>query len=109
MNLSDAEAFLRRHTTASVLAGFLLVFAGVDLLLNPTHLQNSEVLGIPFLVAGLALFALLFRRTPGAPAHQERRTPASRFLDIATIHGNLIRRFPAFATLLIPCDLASTR
>ena len=56
MNLSDVEAFLRRHRTASILAGFLLVFAGVDLLLNPTHLQNSEVLGIPFFAAGLSLF-----------------------------------------------------
>src|SRR2546425_11930152 len=105
MNLSDAEAFLRRHTTASVLAGFLLVFAGVDLLLNPPHLANSEVLGIPFLVAGLALFALLFRRMPGAPAHQERRTLASRFLDIATLHGKLLRWFPAFAIVLIALDL----
>src|SRR3989475_8512845 len=106
MNLSDAEAFLRRHTTASVLAGFLLVFAGVDLLLNPTHLQNSEVLGIPFLVSGLALFALLFRRMPGAPAHLERRTLASRFLEIATLHGKLLRWFPAFAIVLIALDLA---
>src|SRR3989475_7160048 len=106
MNLSDAEAFLRRHTTASVLAGFLLVFAGVDLLLNPTHLQNSDVLGIPFLVSGLALFALLFRRMPGAPAHLERRTLASRFLEIATLHGKLMRWFPAFAILLIGLDLA---
>src|SRR6267143_1698145 len=106
MNLSDVEAFLRRHRTASILAGFLLVFAGVDLLLNPNHLEYSEVLGIPFFAAGLALFALLFRRVPGAPAPHERRTLASRFLDIVTLHGRLLRWFPAFAIVLIALDLA---
>src|SRR3989449_11497461 len=105
MNLSDVEAFLRRHMAASVLAVFLLIFAGVDLLLNPTHLPYSEVLGIPFFVAGLALSALLFRRRPGAPAPQERRTLASMFLDIATLHGKLLRWFPAFAIVLIALDL----
>src|SRR5438445_12985868 len=97
MNLSDVEAFLRRHRTASILAGFLLVFAGVDLLLNPTHLQNSEVLGIPFFAAGLSLFALLFRRMPGAPASQERRTLTSRFLDLATIRTWHLRGVPALS------------
>src|SRR2546427_8737938 len=106
MNLSDAEAFLRRHTTASVLAVFLLIFAGVDLLLNPTHLPYSEVLGIPFFVAGLALSALLFRRGPGAPAPEARGTLASRFLHFITLHGRLVRWFPAFAILLIGLDLA---
>src|SRR3989449_3364611 len=105
MNLSDVEAFLRRHMAASVLAVFLLIFAGVALLLNPTHLPYSEVLGIPFFVAGLALFALLFRRMPGAPAPQERRTLASMFLDSATPHGKLLRWFPAFAIVLIALDL----
>src|SRR2546422_5606157 len=105
MNLSDVEAFLRRHMAASVLAVFLLIFAGVALLLNPTHLPYSEVLGIPFFVAGLALSALLFRRRPGAPAHQDRRSLASMFLDIATLHGKLLRWFPAFAIVLIALDL----
>lgn len=106
MNLSDVEDFLRRHRTASVLAGFLLVFAGVDLLLNPNHLEYSEVLGIPFFTAGLALFALLFRRMPMAGVPHERRTLASRFLDLFTLHRRLLRWFPAFAIALIALDLA---
>src|SRR3989454_5945582 len=106
MKLSDVEALLRRHQRVSFLAGLLLVFAGVDLVLSPSHLQGSEFLGIPFLIVGLVLFALLFRRVPGAPAAEARGTLASRFLHFITLDGRLVRWFPAFAILLIGLDLA---
>src|SRR5437879_13735215 len=113
MNLSDVEDFLRRHRTASVLAGFLLVFAGVDLLLNPNHLEYSEVLGIPFFTAGLALFALLFRRMPRAGVPHARRTLAPRFLDPFTLHRRLLRWFPpvpiALTALALPHNPAVSR
>ncbi len=104
--LADVEALLRRHRTASVLAAFILLLAGIDLILNPTHLPNNEFVGIPFLVAGLAIFALVFRRAPGAPAPEDRTTLASRFLYRVTLRGRLVRWFPAVAIVLIGLDLA---
>src|SRR5438445_191117 len=106
MKLSDVETLLRRHQRVSFLAALLLVFAGVDLVLSPSHLAGSEFLGIPFLIAGLVLFALLFRRVPGAPAAEARGTLASRFLHFITFRGRLVRWFPAFAIVLIGLDLA---
>ena len=67
MKLSDVEALLRRHQRVSFLAGLLLVFAGVDLVLSPSHLQGSEFLGIPFLmllVIGCSLVFLAFTSLP---------------------------------------------
>ena len=103
--LADVEALLRRHRTASVLGAFILLLAGVDLILNPTHLPNNEFVGIPFLVAGLAIFALVFRKAPGAPAKEDRTTLASRFLHVVTFEGRLVRWFPAIAIVLIGLDL----
>ena len=106
MNLSDLESLLRRHRTVSVLTGLLLVFTGVDLLLNPPKGQNVELLGIPFFAGGLALLALLFRRVAGAAPPEVRRTLASRFLDWATLRGRLVPWFPAFAIGVLALDLA---
>src|SRR2546428_5377142 len=106
MKLSDVEALLRRHQRVSFLAALLLVFAGVDLVLSPSHLQGSEFLGIPFLIVGLVLFALLFRRVPGAPAAEARGTLASRFLHFITLDGRLVRWLSAFPILLSGLDLA---
>src|SRR2546422_4574611 len=100
MQLSTLEAFLRRHQRVSILAGLLLVFAGVDLLLNPPKGRNIELFGVPFLVTGLVLFAFLFRRIPGAPVPEARGTLASRFLHLVTLRGNLVRWFPAVAIVL---------
>jgi exosortase/archaeosortase family protein len=106
IDLARVEALLRRHATVSVLAGLLLVFAGVDLLLNPPKGQNIEFLGVPFLVAGLAVFALLLRKPTDAPAAEARRTLASRFLDLVTLRGRLVRWFPIVAIAVIAADLA---
>jgi len=106
IDLTRVEALLRRHRTVSVLAAFILVFAGVDLVLNPTHLPNNELLGIPFLLGGLAILALVFRRAPGLPAPESRTTLASRFLHAVTLRGRLVRWFPAFAIVVIALDLA---
>jgi len=106
MNLSEFEALLRRHTTATALVGLLLVFAGVDLLLNPPKGQSIELLGIPFLAAGLALFALLFRGVPGGEPAEVRRALASRFLYRVTLRGRMTRFFPVFGIAIIAIDLA---
>ncbi len=106
MKLTEIEVLLRRHRTASVLGAFILLVAGLDLILNPTHLPNNEFAGIPFLVSGLAILALVFRRAPGAPAPEDRTTLASRLLYRVTLRGRLVRWFPAFAIVLIGLDLA---
>ena len=106
MHLTGVEAFLRRHRTASVLAALLLVFAGVDLLLNPPKGQLIELFGIPFLAAGLTILALVFRRAPGASPKQPRHTLGSRIIDRLTLHGRLTRFLPAFAIAIIALDLA---
>ncbi len=106
MNLSSVVASLRRHPTAVVLVALLLVFSGVDLLLVPPKTGGIELLGIPFLAVGLALFAVVLRREAGAAPAEVRRTLASRLLDRVTLRGRLVRFFPLFAIAVIALDLA---
>src|SRR5438093_1378153 len=88
-----------------MLSALLLVFAGIDLLVNPSHLENSELYGIPFLAAGLAVLALLLRTAPaGAP--EARRTLASRLLRLVSLRGRLVPWFPALGIAVIVADLA---
>ncbi len=105
MNLSDIEARLRRHRTVSVFAALALVLVGVDLLLDPPKAPYIGLLGVPFLVAGLAVLALVFRRAAGE-APPERRTLASRLLDRVTLRGRLTRYFPLIGIAVIAIDLA---
>lgn len=106
MNPSSVLAFLRRHTMATVLAGLLLAVAGADLLLVPPKTGGIELLGIPFLAAGLSLFASVLRRASGPAPAESRRTLASRVLDRATRGGRLVRYFPLLAVAVIAVDLA---
>jgi len=105
-DLARFETVLRRHARVSLLFAFLLVVAGVDLLLNPPKGQDVEFLGIPLVAAGLAVLAILFRRSAGAPAPRDARTLASRFLNFVTLRGKIVRWFPAFAIAGIAVDLA---
>ena len=100
------ESLLRRHARVSLLVAFLLVVAGIDLLLNPPKGQDVELWGIPLVASGLALLALLFRKSGDAPAPKVGSTLASRFLDWVTLRGKLVRWFPAFAIAVIAVDLA---
>jgi len=106
MNTSAPVEFLRRHRTASVLAALLLIFAGVDLLLNPPKGQALELFGIPFLAAGLAILALIFRRAESGLPKSVRPTLGSRIIDRFTLHGRLVRFLPAIAISIIALDLA---
>ncbi len=106
MNLSQVAALLRRHRMVVALAALLLLFAGVDLLLNPPEGQDLGVVGIPFLAAGLGLFAVLLRQGEGVAPAEARRTLASRFLDRVTLRGRLVRYAPLVAIAVIAVDLA---
>ena len=106
MRFSKVEALLRRHRTVSVLAGLLLVFAGVDLLFNPPKGQFIEFFGIPFLVAGLAVLALVFRRRDAFVAGEVRRTLGSRLIDRLTFGRRIVPFLPAAAIAIITMDLA---
>jgi len=106
VDLARVQGLVRRHATASVLSALLLAFAGFDLLLNPSAESRINLIGLPFLVGGLAVFALLLRSAPsGAPA-EPRRTLASRFLARVTLGGRAVRWFPAIAIAVIAADLA---
>ncbi len=106
MRLSPVPALLRRHPTATVLAALLFVFAGLDLLLIPPKTGGIELLGIPFLAVGLALFAVVLRRERAGAPMEVRRTLASRLLERATLRGRLVRYFPLLAIAVIAIDLA---
>ncbi len=106
MKLPQFVAFLRAHRTVAAFAALLLVLGGADLLLNPPEGQSFGLLGVPFLAAGLGLFALLLGRERAAAPPEVRRTLASRFLDRVTLRGRLVRWFPVLAIAVIAVDLA---
>lgn len=106
MDVASVRNWLARHRTASSLAALLLVFAGVDLLLNPPKGALIEFLAIPFLAAGLLLFAAAFwpEGRPAVPVQED--TLASRLLHRLTFRGRLVRWFPVLGVAIVVTDLA---
>jgi len=104
MGLARAAGRLSRHRGALGLAGLLLAFTGVSMVLNPTHATGLVWLGLALLVAGVAFFAFVVwpRSTPAAV-----RTPSmgSRLLRRLSWGGRLVPFFPAFGAAIVVLDV----
>jgi exosortase/archaeosortase family protein len=96
---------LAEHRQSVALVSLIVAFTGLTMILNPTHATELEWIGIPLLVAGLALLAwTTWTRT--AEAEFETRSLGSRVLHSLTLQGRLVRLFPIAGVGIIAADLA---
>jgi len=92
----------RRRTI--VLAGLLITFAGVALLIDRPKEAVLEWLGLPLLVFGGTLL-LLTVWTPSRPSRDASTSVADRLLRNLTWDGRLVPFFPAIGSAIIIADL----
>src|SRR5881296_1420821 len=92
----------RRRTI--VLAGLLITFAGVALLIDRPKEAVLEWLGLPLLVFGGTLL-LLTVWTPSRPSQDASTSVAHRLLRNLTWDGRLVPFFPAIGLAIIVADL----
>ncbi len=101
--LTDA---LKRRRSLSLLAGLLLIFGGLDLLLNPPKGWSIGFLGIPLLAGGVFLLAALLWPEGGLAVRLKGDTLASKVIGLLSAGGRLCPFFPVLGVLLILLDLA---
>jgi exosortase/archaeosortase family protein len=105
MGLDALTRRLAEHRQAVALVSLMVAFTGLTMVLNPTHAAGLEWIGIPLLVAGVAL--LVWATWPGAvEARVETRSLGSRLLYWLTLRGRLVRLFPIAGVGIIAVDLA---
>jgi len=100
----------RARRTPFVLLGILLLFAGVDLLLNKPKGEYLELLSVPLLAAGaLVLLYVLWPEEGAAPlavaGPPPRPTIASALTRRLTLNGRLQPFLPVLGLVLIASDL----
>ena len=107
MDFSELQALLRRHRNVVVFAAFILLVAGLDLLLNPPIEGRIEILSLPFLASAAFLFAIVFWPTKvGVPAEAPpSNTLAHRFLKRVTFGWRLVPLFPLAGIAIIALDV----
>lgn len=107
MDFSEFQALLRRHRNVVVFAAFVLLVAGLDLLLNPPIEGRIEILSLPFLASAAFLFAIVFWPTKvGVPAEAPpSNTLAHRFLKRVTLGWRLVPFFPLAGIAIIALDV----
>ena len=108
MDFSELQALLRRHRNVVVFAAFVLLVAGLDLLLNPPVEGRIEILSLPFLAAAAFLFAIILWPTKigPAPAVQPTNTLAHRFMRYVTMRWRLTPLLPLAGIAVIALDVA---
>lgn len=104
MGLEAWAERMSRHRRALGLAGLLVAFTGVSMVLNPTHAAGLVWLGLVLLVAGIAFFAFLVWPRTLAPA-VERPSMGARLIRGLTLRGRLVPFFPVFGGALVVLDL----
>jgi exosortase/archaeosortase family protein len=105
MGLDKWIGRLWEHRRAVALAGLIVAFTGLTMVLNPTHAMELVWIGFPLLVAGLALLA--WATWPGAAEPRfETRSLGARLLHGLTLQGRLVRLFPIAGVGIIAADLA---
>lgn len=104
MGLAAWADRLSRHRRALGLAGLLVAFTGVSMVLNPTHATSLVAVGLAFLVVGVVLFAFLVWPRTAAPV-AERESMGSRLIHRLTFGGRLVPLFPVFGVAIVVLDL----
>ncbi len=104
----ELQVLLRRHRNVVVFGAFVLLVAGLDLLLNPPIEGRIEILSLPFLAAAAFLFAILFWPTKmGAPPFvPPSDTLAHRFMSFITLRWRLAPLLPVAGIIVIALDVA---
>jgi archaeosortase C (PEF-CTERM variant) len=107
MDFSELQALLRRHRNVVVFAAFILLVAGLDLLLNPPIEGGVELLSLPFLAGATFLFAIvLWPGKIGVPTEApSSNTLAHRFLMWVTLRWRLVPFFPLAGIAIIALDV----
>jgi len=107
MDFSELQVLLRRHRNVVVFAAFLLLAAGLDLLLSPPIEGGIEILSLPFLASAAFLIAIVFWPTKvGMPAEAPpSNTLAHRFLKKVTLGWRLVPFFPLAGIVIIALDV----
>ena len=104
MRFDRLAAGAAKHRSVAILASLLTTFAGVALLLDRPKGGILELLGIPLVVFGSALFSFMVWPSRNLEAGHGW-TLASRLIRWATWQGRLIKIFPAFGVGILVSDL----
>ncbi len=105
MEFRNVVGWAKGHRNVLVVAGLILVVAGVDLVVNRPK-GDVGLVPVPLLAAGFAILALVFWPTAKGGPRSPGDTLAHRFLWWATLDGRLIPLFPVFGIAVIVADLA---
>jgi exosortase/archaeosortase family protein len=95
---------LVQHRRGVALVSLMVAFTGLTMVLNPSHAPELPWIGLPVLVAGAALLALL-AWPPATFPPDERIYLSARLIQRLTLHGRLVRFFPGFGIALVVADL----
>jgi exosortase/archaeosortase family protein len=104
MGLAAWAERMSGHPRALGLAGLLVAFTGVTMLLNPTHATSLVWLGLALLAVGAGLFAFVIWPRAEVPA---AATPSmgARLIRGLALDGRLIPWFPALGVAIVVLDL----
>jgi archaeosortase C (PEF-CTERM variant) len=110
MRMAGLEGLLtpmRKHRNVWLLAWFLILFAGLDLLWNPPKGAGLEylILGVIFFVLGLVFLFLLLVPKEKLKIETKEGNLATALLNILTVNGRLKPFFPVFGIGLIVADI----
>ena len=88
-----------------MLIAILLLFAGVDLLINPPKRLNAVALALVFLAAGFFLFAVIFWPLEEFVLLKEKKNLAEFIIELITLKGRLKPYLPLIGGVAVASDL----
>ena len=104
MGLEAWAGRVASHRRALGLAGLLVAFTGVSMVLNPTHAASLVWIGLALLVVGAGLFAFVI--WPSAPVPvAEKPSMGARLIRRLSLDGRLVPFFPVLGVALVVVDL----
>jgi archaeosortase C (PEF-CTERM variant) len=96
---------LKKRRSVSLLAALLLIFGGLDLLLNPPKGWTVGYLGLPFMAGGLLIAVVVLWPEGGLAALIPGENLASKLITVLSARGRLRPYFPVLGGLTIALDL----
>jgi len=105
MSFHNFPSWVREHKSTAILIALLLIFGGIDLLLNPPKGQGIEFFGIPLLAVGIFLVVLAFWPEEGLKARLEKKSLGASLLNFLSLNGKLRPYFPIIGAVIIVADL----